>query len=182
MKQIVNAGPTIVVVEDEDGNKFGGFASGAWEVRPQFHGTGESFLLSLRPESGVYRSTGYNSNYQYLNYLHNNTMPNGLGMGGREELFGMFLSDDFGECQVAPSCTTFHSPQICPNRSPKIRYLTIWGVGEEAKDSSDEEEDGAAKPKKRSALDTNADATAMLDMIGRVRASDGLREPDPESD
>ena len=31
----------------------------------------------------------------------------------------------------------------------------------------------------RSALDHNPDATAMLDMIGRSRASDGLREPDP---
>ncbi|KAF2359315.1 TLDc domain [Trinorchestia longiramus] len=179
MKQIVGAGPSLVVVEDEDGNKFGGFASASWEVRPQFHGTAESFLFSLQPYAGVYRSTGYNSNYQYLNYLHNNTMPNGLGMGGREELFGLFLSYDFGECTVAPSCTTFASPALCPNLTPRVSRLVVWGVGEEPKDS-DDDSDEEIRSKKPSALDRNPEARAMLDMIGRTRASEGLREPEQQ--
>lgn len=109
-RQIVDAGPTLFVVEDEAGHRWGGFASAPWQVRPQFHGergrwgldkapllyyadplfivfkfslhsfagTAECFMFSLVPNAGVYRSTGYNANYQYLNYLHNNTMPNGL--------------------------------------------------------------------------------------------------------
>ncbi|XP_018009861.1 MTOR-associated protein MEAK7 [Hyalella azteca] len=181
MKQIVGKGPTLVVVEDEEGNKFGGFASASWEVRPQFHGTAESFLFSINPYAGIYRSTGYNTNYQYLNFLENNTMPNGLGFGGRVELFGLFLSYDFGECSVAPSCTTFSSPALCLNATPHIRRLTVWGVGEEPKDSDDDDDDDdKQKTKKRSALDRNPEARAMLDMIGRTRASEGLREPEPE--
>ena len=60
------------------------------------------------------------------------------GMGGREELFGMFLSADFGDCQVAPTCSTYQSPPLCPTQSPRLKYLSVWGVGEEAKDSDDE--------------------------------------------
>lgn len=176
MKHIVGCGPSLLLLEAEDGSKFGGFASGSWEVRPQFHGTAECFLFSLMPSAGIYNTTGYNTNYQYLNYLHNNTMPNGLGMGGREELFGLFLSaDDFGLCRVAPTCTTFQSPPLCSSDSPRVRYLTVWAVGEEVQDSDDEED----APRQRSALDRNPDARAMLDMIGKTRISEGLREPDP---
>ena len=60
-------------------------------------------------------------------------------MGGREELFGFFLSADFGDCVVAPTCTTYQSPPLCPNERPRVKYLTVWGVGEEPQDSDDEE-------------------------------------------
>lgn len=173
MKQIVGKGPTLLVVEDKSGNKFGGFASVSWEVKPQFQGTPECFLFALEPQTGVFHSTGYNNNYMYLNYLEKNTMPNGLGMGGREELFGLWLDYDFGKGSVAPSCTTFRSPQLSPNQQLEIRSMEVWALGPEEKDSDDE--DG-----KRSALDKNPEASAMLELMGKARVSEGYREEDKE--
>lgn len=172
MKQIVGRGPTLLVVEDQSGNKFGGFASVSWEVRPQFHGTPECFLFALEPQAGIFRSTGYNRNFMYLNYLEKNTMPNGLGMGGREELFGLWLDYDFGKGLVAPTCTTFHSPQLSRHQELEICGVEVWALGEEEKDS--DEEEGTRKQK--SALDRNPEARAMMDLIGRERVSDGYRE------
>ncbi|KAG0717392.1 TLD domain-containing protein 1 [Chionoecetes opilio] len=169
MKQIVGKGPTLLVVEDQSGNKFGGFASVSWEVKPQFQGTPECFLFTLAPQTGVFHSTGYNTNFMYLNYLEKNTMPNGLGMGGREELFGLWLDYDFGKGSVAPTCTTFRSPPLSPNQQLEVKALEVWALGPEEQDSDDEEG-------KRSALDRNPEASAMLEMMGKGRVSDGLRE------
>ena len=43
--QIVGKGPTLLIVEDQSGNKFGGFASVSWEVKPQFQGDGMSYVV-----------------------------------------------------------------------------------------------------------------------------------------
>ncbi|XP_066965355.1 MTOR-associated protein MEAK7-like [Macrobrachium rosenbergii] len=174
MKQIVGKGPTIIVIEDQSGNKFGGYASVSWEVRPQFHGTQDCFLFCLQPQAGIFHSTGYNSNYMYLNYLEKNTMPNGLGMGGREELFGLWLDYDFGKGTVAPTCTTFASPQLSPHQELEISSIEVWALGPEEEDSDEEE----GTRKKKSALDKNPEARAMLDMMGKVAVSDGYREED----
>ncbi|KAK3856225.1 hypothetical protein Pcinc_037435 [Petrolisthes cinctipes] len=176
LKQIVGKGPTLVVVEDQSGNKFGGFASVSWQVRPQFQGTAECFLFSLEPRAGIFLTTGYNTNYMYLNYLEKNTMPNGLGMGGREELFGLWVDYDFGKGKTSPSCTTFRSPPLSPNTELDIAGLEVWGLGPEEVDS--DEEEGARS--KRSALDKNPEARAMLDMMGKARVSEGLREDEKD--
>lgn len=175
MKQIVGKGPSVIVIEDQSGNKFGGFASTSWEVRPQFQGTAECFLFTLVPQTGIFRSTGFNGNYMYLNYLEKNTMPNGLGMGGREELFGFWLDYDFGKGTVAPTCTTFRSPPLSPHQELEIQGIEVWAVGPEEEDSDEE------GTRQRSALDKNPDAQALLDMIGKTRVSEGLREAE-ESD
>ncbi|XP_045125360.1 MTOR-associated protein MEAK7-like [Portunus trituberculatus] len=173
MKQIVGKGPTLLIVEDQSGNKFGGFASVSWGVKPQFQGTPECFLFALEPQIGVFHSTGYNTNFMYLNYLEKNTMPNGLGMGGREELFGLWLDYDFGKGSVSPSCTTFRSPQLSPNQQLEIKSIEVWAVGPEEEDSDDEDQ-------KKSALDRNPEASAMLEMMGKGRVSEGLREEDKD--
>lgn len=172
MKQVVKKGPTLLIVEDQSGNKFGGFASVSWEVRPQFQGTPECFLFALEPQTGIFHSTGYNSNFMYLNYLEKNTMPNGLGMGGREELFGLWLDYDFGKGSVAPSCTTFRSPPLSPHQQLEVRGIEVWALGPEEEDSDEEE----GTRKKKSALDSNPEARALLDIMGKTRASDGYRE------
>ncbi|XP_068237441.1 MTOR-associated protein MEAK7 isoform X2 [Palaemon carinicauda] len=174
LPKIVSKGPTIFVVEDQSGGKFGGFASVSWEVRPQFHGTPDCFLFSLQPQAGIFHTTGYNNNFMYLNYLEKNTMPNGFGMGGREELFGLWLDYDFGKGLVAPTCTTFASPQLSQHQELEISSIEVWALGPEEEDSDEEE----GTRKKKSALDKNPDARAMLDMMGKVAVSDGYREED----
>lgn len=176
MKQIVGKGPTLIVIEDQSGNKFGGYASVSWEVRPQFHGTPDCFLFALEPQAGIFRTTGYNTNFMYLNYLEKNTMPNGLGMGGREELFGIWLDYDFGKGSVAPTCTTYSSPPLSPHQELEVANIEVWALGPEEEDSDEEE----GSRKKKSALDKNPEARAMLDMMGKVAVSDGYREEEDD--
>ena len=40
------------------------------------------------------------------------TMPNGLGQGGQLNYFAYWIDSEFGRVSTAPSCTTFHSPQL----------------------------------------------------------------------
>ena len=74
---------------------FGGFATDSWKLGPKFYGKPESFLFQLSPTVGVFDSTPFNSNYQYFN-LKQKTMPNGLGMGGQLEYFGLWIDSEFG--------------------------------------------------------------------------------------
>ena len=60
------------------------------------------------------------------------------GMGGREELFGLWLDYDFGKGSVSPTCTTFRSPQLSPNQQLEIKSMEVWAVGPEEEDSDDE--------------------------------------------
>ena len=38
VKHIIDQGPSIIIVRDHEGHVFGGFASEAWSIRPQFVG------------------------------------------------------------------------------------------------------------------------------------------------
>ena len=58
---------SILVIKDEDGNIFGGYASEVWQPKFNFFGTGECFLFSYFKENriNVYNSTGENEHYMY---------------------------------------------------------------------------------------------------------------------
>ena len=58
---------SILVIKDEDGNIFGGYASEVWQPKVTFFGTGECFLFSYFKENriNVYNSTGENEHYMY---------------------------------------------------------------------------------------------------------------------
>lgn len=103
-------------------------------------------------------------------------MPNGLGMGGREELFGIWLDYDFGKGSVAPTCTTYSSPPLSPHQELEVANIEVWALGPEEEDSDEEE----GSRKKKSALDKNPEARAMLDMMGKVAVSDGYREEEDD--
>lgn len=73
----MNQGPSVLIVEDTNGYKFGGFAPANWSLGPNFFGDDSSFLFTLAPKMRIFHSSGYNQHFQYLN-LHQQTMPNGL--------------------------------------------------------------------------------------------------------
>jgi len=168
---ITRQGPTIIVITDEVGNVFGGFATDAWKMGPKFVGKPESFLFHLHPKMNVYDSTPFNSNYQYFN-LKQKTMPNGLGMGGQLDYFGFWIDNEFGLVKTAPSCSTYHSPQL-GELEGKIRRLEVFGVGELSED------DLEAGP---SVLDLDPEAQAVLEMMGKTFHSKVIREVDEEEE
>ncbi|XP_048814942.1 MTOR-associated protein MEAK7 [Lagopus muta] len=172
---IVNKGPCILILKDVDGCIFGGFASHSWEVKPQFQGDNRCFLFSVFPSLAVYTYTGYNDHYMYLNHGQQ-TMPNGLGMGGQHGYFGLWVDSDYGKghSKAKPRCTTYNSPQLSAKEDFTLDALEVWAVG-------DMPESAETKGKK-SILDVDPEAQALLEMTGKSRHSEGLREPLEDED
>lgn len=173
--KIVCQGPTIIILKDSDGHIFGGFASHSWEFKPQFQGDSSCFLFTTSPSLGVYTYTGYNDHYMYLNNGQQ-TMPNGLGMGGQHDYFGLWLDSDYGKghSRAKPRCTTYNSPQLSAKETFTVDVLEVWGTGKRPQNLD--------VKNKKSVLDVDPEAQALLDLIGKSRKSDGLREPVDEND
>uniref|UniRef100_K7G6W1 MTOR-associated protein MEAK7 n=1 Tax=Pelodiscus sinensis TaxID=13735 RepID=K7G6W1_PELSI len=172
---IINKGPCILILKDMDGYIFGGFASQSWEVKPQFQGDNRCFLFSVSPSLAVHTDTGYNDHYMYLNHGQQ-MIPNGLGMGGQHDYFGLWIDSDYGKghSRAKPRCTTYNSPQLSANENFTLDGMEVWAVGELPESS-------VCKTKK-SILDTDPEAQALLEMTGKSRQSDGLREPIEDDD
>ncbi|KAJ6624117.1 MTOR-associated protein MEAK7, partial [Pseudolycoriella hygida] len=130
MGRIMDQGPSVIICEDTDGYIFGGFAPDSWALSPNFVGNETAFLFTLRPKMRCFQSTGYNDHYQYLN-LHQQTMPNGLGMGGQFNYWGLWLDSEYGKGECSESCTTFRNyVQLGVNKNFTIRNIEVWAVGE----------------------------------------------------
>ncbi|XP_043382030.1 MTOR-associated protein MEAK7 isoform X4 [Chelonia mydas] len=173
--QIINKGPCILVLKDLDGYIFGGFASESWEVKPQFQGDNRCFLFSISPSLMVHTYTGYNDHYMYLNHGQQ-TIPNGLGMGGQHDYFGLWIDSNYGKghSKAKPRCTTYNSPQLSANENFTLDAMEVWAVGDLP--------ESAVMKGKKSILDTDPEAQALLEMTGKSRQSDGLREQIEEDD
>ncbi|XP_013161295.1 PREDICTED: TLD domain-containing protein 1 isoform X1 [Papilio xuthus] len=172
--RIIEQGPSVLIIEDSSGHIFGGFAACAWTFGPNFTGTDESFLFTAAPKMRVYPATNYNDHYQYINH-HTKTLPNGLLMGGQFHFGGIWVNaDPFGEGSSAESCSTFRGyRRLSKDPTFHIRSLEVWGVGDKPLTEKEQEERDV------SVLDTNPEAKAILDMAGRTRHSEGIREPPP---
>jgi len=168
---IMNQGPSIIIVWDDSGNIFGGYASDSWKMGPKFYGKADSFLFHLHPKMNIYDSTPFNTNYQYFN-LKQKTMPNGLGMGGQLEYFGFWIDSEFGLVKTSPTCSTYHSAPLGQPEG-KIVKLEVIGIGE-----LDEEDMEAG----RSVLDLDPEAQAVLEMMGKTFHSKVIREVDEDND
>ncbi|XP_030222053.1 MTOR-associated protein MEAK7 isoform X2 [Gadus morhua] len=171
-------GPTLLLIRDTRGHVFGAFASHAWEVKPQFQGDSRCFLFSVYPRLRVYTATGYNQHFMYLNQ-NQQTMPNGLGMGGQHGYFGLWLDSDFGRghSRARPKCTTYGSPQLSADEEFTLDYAEVWAVGKPP--APEEGEEGRGK---RSVLDMDPEVQAMMEMAGKTLHSQGLREPEEDED
>ncbi|EDW77895.1 uncharacterized protein Dwil_GK24727 [Drosophila willistoni] len=172
--KIMDKGPTLFFIEDEDQYIFGGYAPESWSLKPSFGGDDTSLLYTLSPAMRCFSATNFNNHYQYLN-LNQQTMPNGLGMGGQFDFWGLWIDCMFGDGQSVESCTTYRDyVQLSKRKQFKIRNLEVWAAGDLP--VKDEDEDGG-DGQKRSVLDSNLEDRAMLEIAGKKMHSDGLREP-----
>jgi hypothetical protein len=181
VRTILNQGPTVLIIQDHDGYIFGGFAAVSWTYSSNFYGSPYCFLFSLAPVMDVYFQSGLNTNYMYLNQ-NQQTLPNGLGMGGQFGYCGLWLEHEYGvgHSLAQPKCTTYNSPQLSGKPRFSIRMLEVWAVGPElgktADDVGTEEDDVKTKPK--TILDKDSGAKTMLEMIGKSNLSDAIRDAD----
>ncbi|KAL1923114.1 uncharacterized protein VTP21DRAFT_9490 [Calcarisporiella thermophila] len=156
---IIDAGSTLLVVKDKNGKVFGGFADADWEQRPNFYGNQKNFLFTLDPLR-LYRTSSYNTNFQYLNFGAQ-TLPNGLGMGGQLDYFGLWIASDFlhGHSKAGPLCSTYNSPCLATNQDFLVDDVEVWLVRPTDKDPTQ-----MARKVKRSILDSNPEAMEILEM------------------
>ncbi|XP_005102865.1 MTOR-associated protein MEAK7 [Aplysia californica] len=185
LQRVRGKGPTYLIVKDKNGNVFGGFASIPWEINPKFTGDSSCFLFKACPDYSIYRPTGYNENFMYLNHRVQ-TLPNGLGMGGQLEYFGLWIDQEFdiGHSKAgAKGCTTYGSPQLSGDAEFQVDCLEVWAIGKEKRkdgeEDEDEEEDTAdnAKGGEKSILDKmSSEDKAILEMVDRGTISDAMRE------
>uniref|UniRef100_A0A3B5A3D1 MTOR-associated protein MEAK7 n=1 Tax=Stegastes partitus TaxID=144197 RepID=A0A3B5A3D1_9TELE len=138
-------------------------------------GDSRCFLFTVFPKLRVYTATGYNQHFMYLNQ-NQQTMPNGLGMGGQHGYFGLWLDSDFGRghSRARPKCTTYGSPQLSGDEDFTVDSMEAWAVG---KPPEPEEAGG-----KRSILDVDPEVQAIMEMTGKTLHSQGLREPEEDQD
>ncbi|XP_074157235.1 MTOR-associated protein MEAK7-like isoform X2 [Sminthopsis crassicaudata] len=128
---IIGRGPCLLVVKDRDGYIFGGFSSLSWEIKGKFQGDNKCFLFTVFPNIAVYTHSGYNDHYMYLNYGQQ-TIPNGLGMGGQFDYFGLWIDYNFGKghSKANPRCSTYNSPQLSAKENFELDKLEVWVVGD----------------------------------------------------
>lgn len=128
--RIMEQGATVIIIEDTNGYIFGSFSTSSWALSPNFTGSDSSFLFSLRPRMRSFPATSYNDHYQYLN-LHQQTMPNGLGIGGQFDYWGLWLDSEYGIGECSETCSSYKNyVQLSATKNFKIRNVEVWGVGD----------------------------------------------------
>ncbi|XP_048320998.1 uncharacterized protein LOC107432270 isoform X2 [Ziziphus jujuba] len=159
-------GPTVLIIKDKDGCIYGGYASQPWERHGDFYGDMKSFLFKLYPEASLFRPTGANHNTQWcaVNFS-SESIPNGVGFGGRVHHFGLFLSASFDQGHTF-SCTTFGSPCLSKTNRIHPEVIECWGVVTKGADQ-DKHDVVKATVLERFKEDRN-----MLKMVGLANSSE----------
>ncbi|KAL6585488.1 hypothetical protein OROMI_002132 [Orobanche minor] len=160
--------PTVLIVKDREGCIYGGYASQPWERHGDFYGDMRCFLFQLYPKASIFRPTGANHNLQWCAVsFSSESIPNGIGFGGRANHFGLFISANFDEGHTM-ACTTFGSP--CLSKTSRIYTDTIecWGVVPRRV----ERERPQSQVAKGTVLERFKEERHMLNMVGLANSSE----------
>ncbi|KAF3441600.1 hypothetical protein FNV43_RR15515 [Rhamnella rubrinervis] len=160
-------GPTVIIIKDKEGYLYGGYASQPWERHGDFYGDMKSFLFQLYPKASLFRPTGANSNLQWcaVNFS-SESIPNGIGFGGRVNHFGLFLPASFDQGQTF-SCTTFGSPCLSKTNRISPEVIECWGVVTRGVAEQDKHDAPKGTVLERFKEDRN-----MLKMVGLANSSE----------
>jgi hypothetical protein len=112
------AGANLLVVEDCSGYVFGAFLAEGWRTSSQgYFGSGESFVMQIRPTFKVHRWSQRNSFFQ----LFNNEM---IAVGGGDN-FALVLTENFKYGGSGP-CATYNSPMLASEEDCAINEVQCW--------------------------------------------------------
>ncbi|GMT01283.1 hypothetical protein PENTCL1PPCAC_23457 [Pristionchus entomophagus] len=165
--QVDGQGPCFVVVRTTKNRVFGCYASHGFHVGPTYLGDTLCFLFSITPEIRVFEPTGFNKKYCYLN-IQQETLPNGLGVGGSDINWPFFISEQYGKGMATPHSSSFEKCDLAGETEFDIDTLEIWRVGPPPQ-----------KKKERSILDKDPQAQALLEIAGKTMHSEGFRDAKP---
>lgn len=163
----IGKGPTVLIIKDKNGHIYGGYASQPWERHGEFYGDMKSFIFQLYPKASIFRPTGANGNIQWcaVNFS-SESIPNGIGFGGRVNHFGLFISANFDQGHTFP-CTTFGSPSLSASNVVYPEVIECWGV--QIKKAHDEPHHDRVKG---TVLERFKEDRHVLNMVGLASSSD----------
>ncbi|EPS65679.1 hypothetical protein M569_09095 [Genlisea aurea] len=164
LANIQNDGPTVLIIKDDEGYVYGGYASQPWEKHSDFYGDMKSFLFQLYPKASIFRPTGSNRNLQWCGVnFSSDAIPNGIGFGGRVHHFGLFVSAQFDKGHTFP-CTTFANPCLSKDTRIRPKVIECWGVMMH--------QNRAEGGVKGTVLERFKEDRHMLNMVGLANSSD----------
>mmetsp|Transcript_20092 Transcript_20092/g.43626 ORF Transcript_20092/g.43626 Transcript_20092/m.43626 type:complete len:486 (-) Transcript_20092:220-1677(-) len=119
-------GPTVVVIETEQGPIIGGFFATTWKKANEFYGDANAFLFQLFPTLDVFNPTGDDTNFICL--------QDGLGFGGTKDMPRLFIPASMEYCNAGVMDKTFRTGELLPEEYLEkftIKSLEVWGCGGE---------------------------------------------------
>ncbi|KAL9645964.1 hypothetical protein ABK040_001071 [Willaertia magna] len=122
---VLHHGPSLLFIQDMEGNIFGAFLSVSLDKKPQFFGDKNCFLFLVEKSTFTetennntivkcFKSTNRNDNYIYFNFGNKYNPYNGLAFGGRMGTFSLCIQEDFRHGKTVGDLLTYDSPQLTP--------------------------------------------------------------------
>jgi len=159
----------MLIIRDTKGNIFGGFAACPWnKPSSNWYGSVQCFLFTIKPKFEIFHATGYNNHFMYLNE-GKEMLPNGVGMGGQHDYFGLFIHESFDWGSSHGICSTYKSPCLSSSVRFDIDIIEVWSC------KLPVVVEDPTTTKKKSALNSeNNPDRAIMEMAGRVSYSQCL--------
>eukprot|EP00435_Cladocopium_sp_Y103_P018789 s380_g4.t1 len=125
--------PAVVLLQTQQGHVLGGLSTVWTDNNGKYAGSTECWLFALQPAFTVCKSTSTSGNYAYLN-SRNKYAPRGLGFGGQEGFFRLWIDADFEECYVLESDATYSPGLLHPSSGSlqipfQLAAIEVWGCG-----------------------------------------------------
>lgn len=125
--------PAVVLLQTQQGHVLGGLSTVWTDNNGKYAGSTECWLFALQPAFTVCKSTSSSGNYAYLN-SRNKYAPRGLGFGGQEGFFRLWIDADFEECYVLESDATYAPGLLHPSSGSlqipfQLAAIEVWGCG-----------------------------------------------------
>ena len=123
ISKLKNSDSTLMIIEDKNGFKFGGFCTEEWIFGKSFYGTGENFVYTFRKTDNceIWNASGDNEMYQFCD-------SNGFGLGGgiHGGRFSCYLGNDLWR---GSSMTTecFNNEILSSNTDFECVDIEVWG-------------------------------------------------------
>lgn len=119
-------GPTLVIIQDNNGNTFGCFTSTSWaDSEGGWIGNGDTFIFSIKPKMCTFYSTGKDDNIMYM------SRTEGFGLGGSIGNFGLSVKSDLATGTYNADINTFALPSSILADEFEITHLEVWALGPE---------------------------------------------------
>ncbi|KAL7516461.1 hypothetical protein ACHAWX_001475 [Stephanocyclus meneghinianus] len=118
------SGPSVMVIETEQGHILGAFLNTTWKKSKEFYGDSNAFIFQLHPTLAVFNPTGNETNFVHL--------LDGLGFGGTKDMPRLYIPASMEACNAGVMDKTFREGDLLPGDALEkfdIKSLEVWAVG-----------------------------------------------------